>query len=255
MFFLSTYKFKILCMLFLLSIMGRSWSLQTITVVGEVFPPMTNEDGSGQQFDLVKAIFEPLGYEVTTKVYPYKRAIYVLEYGHADMFVGLLKDKELKLTFSEYPHDADNVVVIYPKNKEITWQGTQTLKNKNVAVIGGLEKPLQKYLSNEIRALNEVNSREQAYKKMLIGRDDFLIDCECGYLLKEVDKYREQFTFQRIGQLKIFAAFSQNEEALKLKAIWDRKFPQFIISDQAHAIYKKWGLLREYAVIKKLLIN
>jgi len=49
-------------MLFLLSIMGRSWSFQTITVVGEVFPPMTNEDGSGQQFDLVKAIFEPLGY-------------------------------------------------------------------------------------------------------------------------------------------------------------------------------------------------
>jgi polar amino acid transport system substrate-binding protein len=235
--------------------MGRSWSLQTITVIGELFPPMTNADGSGQQFDIVKAIFEPLGYKVVTKVYPYKRAIYILESGQADILVGLLKDSELKLTFSKYPHDADNIVVIYPKDKEIIWRGINTLKNKNIAVIPGVQKPLEKYVSTDGLTLNEVNTRDQAYKKMLIGRDDFLIDCECGYLLKEVEQYRERFTFERIGRLDIFAGFSRNEKSLKLKNIWDAKFPQFILTDQAHDIYKKWGLLREYKVIKKVQMN
>jgi hypothetical protein len=253
--FFKTYGLKVLCILFLILVGGRSWSLQTINVIGEEFPPMTNADGSGQQFEIVKAIFEPLGYEVVTKVYPYKRAIYVLEYGQADMFVGLLKESELKLVFSKYPHDADNVIVIYPKDKEIKWQGDNTLKNKNVAVIAGLRKPFQKYVGDDVLAFNEVNTREQAYKKMLIGRDDFLIDCECGYLLEEVDRYREKFIFRHIGQLEIFAAFSQNEQALKLKAIWDEKFPKFILTEKAYDIYKKWGLLREYNIIKKLPMN
>jgi polar amino acid transport system substrate-binding protein len=253
--FLNSRRLKILCTLFLILFGGQSWSQQTINVIGEEFPPMTNADGSGQQFEVVKAIFVPMGYEVITKVYPYKRAIYVLENGHADMFVGLLKDSELKLVFSKSPHDADNVIVIYPKDKEIKWQGIKTLQNKNVAVIAGLQKPLKKYVGDGVLALNEVDTREQAYKKMLIGRDDFLIDCECGYLLKEVEKYREKFTFQEIGQLEIFAAFNQNGKALKLKAIWDEKFPQFILTEKAQNIYRKWGLLREYDIIKKVQMN
>jgi len=228
---------------------------ETINLVAETFPPQTHSNGTGQQFEVVKAIFEPLGYKINIEVYPYRRVIYLLEHKQVDMAVGVARVDNSALLFSEQPHDSDNLVAIYPKEENVTWQGAISLHGKKLLFIAGLTEGLSMDLNLSGNKVSEVNTRVQALKKLLIGRDDFLIDCECGLFLDEVEPYRLLFTASNIGFIKIYAAFSNTEKGLKLKNIWAKEFPKFIKTDKAREIYKKWGLLREYGIILKLLKN
>ena len=65
-------KLSIIRFLFFIIVFSAQQTLaETINLVAEVFPPQTNRDGTGQQFDVARAIFEPLGYTVNVNVYPY----------------------------------------------------------------------------------------------------------------------------------------------------------------------------------------
>jgi len=226
---------------------------ETINLVAEVFPPQTNSDGTGQQFDVARAIFEPLGYTVNIDVYPYRRVIHLLENKQADFAIGIAEVDNKKLLFSQQPHDSDNLVAIFPKHTEINWQGANTLSGKRLLFIAGLTEGLSVNLDISAHQVSEVNTRVQALRKLLKGRDDILIDCECGFFLDEVSPYRSQFITKHLGFVKIYAAFSHNEKGLKLKRIWQRDFPDFIKTDAAREIYQKWGLMREYAIIQQVL--
>ncbi len=230
---------------------------ETINLAAEVFPPQTNQDGTGQQFDVVRAIFEPLGFKVNVNVYPYRRVIYLLENKQIDMAVGVGKNDNIKLLFSKEPHDSDNLVAIFPKNNNVPWQGESSLLGKKLLFISGLSEGFlaELYSSSNLdlsmNEISEVDTREQALNKLLLKRDDFLIDCECSLFLNEVLPYRSQFSVKNIGVIQIYAAFSFTEKSRKLKNIWQREFPKFIKTKAARNIYKKWGLMREYRNIQK----
>jgi hypothetical protein len=212
---------------------------------------MTNKDGTGQQFELIKAVLEPLGHTVNIKVYPYKRALYLVEEGDADMMVGMLPFKTDKLIFSQYPHDADNVVAVFPKSNNDSLEGIESMSNKKIDVISG--SGLESHLGIIPYKKTEVKNRVQGLKKMLAGRSDYMIDCECGFLLAEVVPFRDQFDTKKIAFLEIFAAFTNNEHGQELKSIWDSAFPVFIKAGKAEPFYKKWNIMREYRIIKKYM--
>lgn len=234
---------------------------ETIHLAAEVFPPQTNKDGSGQQFDVARAIFEPLGYTVKAHVYPYRRVIYLLENKQMDMAVGVGKTDNTKLLFSKFPHDSDNLVAIYPKDSKVTWQGSRSLLGKRLLFIAGLSESFIKELYSTTKLdlstneFSEVETRVQALNKLLLKRDDFLVDCECGLFLKEVLAYRAQFIVKKIGLIQIYAAFARTEKSRKLQEIWQREFPKFIKTQAAREIYQKWGLMREYGIIQKAMAS
>jgi len=234
---------------------------ETINLAGEFFPPQTNQDGTGQQFEVVRAIFEPLGYTIKVNVYPYRRVMYLLENSKVDMAVGLAKVENTELLFSEQPHDSDNLVAIYPKNSKVVWQGGHSLLGKRLLFTAGVREGFLSdlYLSSNIdlstNPISEVSTRVHALNKLLLQRDDFLIDCECSLFLEDVKSYRSQFTAKKIGLTKIYAAFPQTKKSLKLKEIWQREFPKFIKTQAAREIYQKWGLMREYGIIQKIFEN
>lgn len=228
---------------------------KTIELVGEVFPPATNKDGTGQQFEMVKAIFGPLGYKININVYPYKRALTLVETANADIMVGMLKSNDESLIYSNYPHDADKLLAVHTKEKGNEWQGIDSLGGKRVVTFSGLSKPIKQYLPNSAFKLREVSTRKQAMQKLLFDRIDYVIDCECGYLLDEVSEFKDRLATQEVGLLKIYLAFAKNEQGKKLKAIWDRAFPEYIRSEQAKDIYQKWDMLREYQIIQSAMEN
>ena len=248
----AVFKITCFCLCFVFSHQSLA---ETITLVAEAFPPQTHSNGTGQQFDVAKAIFEPFGYKINIEVYPYRRVIYLLEHKQADIAVGVTKVSNVELLFSEQAHDSDNLVAIYPKNNKVIWQGVNSLHGKRLLFIAGLTEGLSVNLNLSENTVSEVNTRVQALQKLLMGRDDFLIDCECGFLLDEVKPYRARFTAEKIGFIKIYAAFANTEKGLILKNIWQTEFPKFIKTAKARAIYKKWGLMREYGILLKLIKN
>lgn len=248
---------KILCcslaMISNLSVANDSSDKAVIELVGEVFPPATNSDGTGQQFEMVQAIFESLGYKINVKVYPYKRALKLVETARADMMVGMLKDGDEKLLYSKYPHDADRLLAINHKENTKRWQGLTSLDNKRVLTLSGLANPIREYLPGLNFVLREVNTRKQAMQKLLYKRTDYIIDCECGYLLEEVNDFKNSVDTHEIGFLKIYLAFAKTERGILLKEEWDKSYLQYIRSDKAKEIYQRWNMLREYHIIQSVM--
>jgi len=250
------------CLLLMLSLLSlvSSAKIKTLHLVGELYPPATYEDGSGQQFELVKSIFEQLGYQVKISVFPYKRAIKLVETGQADMMVGMLKDTNLNVNYSYYPHDVDNLLAIYPRVSQIQWQGSSTIQNKHLTMLLGLSEPFNKSLPDLDYQVTEVNTHEQALKKLFFGRTDFIIDSEGTFLLLYQPKHRENLYTQLVGFIEIYAAFSSNANGTTAKKLWDEHFKHFIQTKSAEKIYEKWGMHREYWITQqyisdKLLID
>jgi len=219
-----------------------------IHLVGEPFPPATNTDGTGQQFEFVKALYQPLGYEFVTHVFPYKRAIKRVESGQADIIIGIFQQNSLNLLYSMIPHDADNLFVIYPGKSAIHWQGVSSLMDRHITVTLGTKFPFEQYLTGIRYSLDEVSSRKQALEKLMHQRTDFIIDTEGSYTTPPYIENHNRLLTQKIGYIGIYAAFSNTKKGQALKKIWDSEFISFFMSAKARNIYQKWGLLREYQV-------
>lgn len=235
-----------------LPVNAQQAKLSTINVVGEDLPPFTIFDGTGQQFDVVRAIFEPLNISVAINVYPYKRAVATVEQGNADMMVGMLKDQRYALNYSAYPHDVDILVAVFKKSNLDSWQGIKSLQDKNITMIAGLSEPFKIYLPAIEFNTSEVGTRAQAINKLQYARTDYIIDSEGSYLTEVAETaVADNFVTKPIGVLQIHAAFSTTARGRKLKALWDKHFIDFIQSDKAESIYRKWHLMREYKNTKR----
>jgi len=226
---------------------------ESIIVIGEPFPKATQADGTGVQFEVVKAIFQPLGYEIKFSVYPYKRAIHLVENNQADMIVGIYKFATKKLKFPHHPQDADRMVAIFLKSKNIQWQGIKTLANTNIASTPGFEESITRTLKGIKYSLHEVSTHQQAFKKLVHRREDFMIDTEAVYSMEEINHYKAQLEKRTIGFFGIYPAFNLSDKSQKLQTIWQNTFPKFIKSAKAKALYLKWGLAREYEIINEYM--
>lgn len=238
-----------------LSFSAFAQQAKILRVVGEPLAPVTLADGSGQQFEAVKAIFEPLGYQLEISVFPYRRALKLVESGEADLMVGMFIDTNHHVIYSRYPHDADNLLVIYPEKNKSSWHGIRSLENQNITVLNGLAFPFSSYLPEFNYQINEVRTREQEVNMLKFGRTNYVIDTEGSYLLTQKKHNTDGLMAQKIGYVEIYSAFAMTDKARKAKQQWDKYYPDFIRSSEAKSLYEKWGLAREYNVTKQYYNN
>jgi polar amino acid transport system substrate-binding protein len=250
---LRNFFINVSIFLFLVTTLNLKLRAETINVVAEEFPRATNADGTGVQFEMVKAIFAPLGYQLNFKVFPYKRAIQQVEAGKADIIVGIYKFKTDKLTFSALPHDADRMVAIRPINHQEAWHGLSSLTNKRITATPGFKPSIEKTLVKIPYHFDEVSTREQALKKLMFNREDYMIDTEAVYLIDEINTYKAQLEKFNIGFFEIYAAFANTAKAHTLQKLWQSRFPTIIRSNKAKEIYSHWQLTREYNIINEYL--
>lgn len=243
----KTIKFVLcsICCLYFLSPIAQANTKQ-LNLVGEYISSATNVDGTGYQFEMVKAIFEPLGYQVNINVYPYKRALKRVESGQADMVVGMIKRHDMSLKFSQAPHEADKILAIYLKKNKTSWQGLDPLKNSNLVMLSSMVENVKKNLEVNDEKIIEVSTSEQALKMINHGRADFIIMTESEYNENYKATAQVYLLSQPIGYLEIHAAFTYSVKGEAFKAIWDERFLSYLKSKEAKAMYESWDGFKNY---------
>jgi len=234
-----------ICFFYLLPLLAQAQTKE-INLVGEYIPGATNSDGTGFQFELVKAIFEPLGYQVNINVYPYKRALIRVEAGQDDMMVGMIKQQNMSLAFSQVPHEADKILAIFIKKNNETWQGVKSLKNKKLVMLSSIIENVKKNPYVNKNQMIEVSKPAQALKMLRHNRADFIIMTESEYNLNYTAISPLSLSSKPIGYLEIYAAFTDSVKAKKIKTIWDDHFLPYFNSKAAKAMYKRWGVSKNY---------
>ena len=169
--------------------------------------------------DLVRIIFEELGFEVRSPYMgPWKRVQEQAKQGEIDVLCTLYysPDRVSYLTYVIPPYSPDPFVAWVKKGHAFPLETMEDLAGKNgTAVLGESYGQVFDSFAKERLALSRVATLEQNFLKIIHGRSDYLV---CGYyagLLKVHTLNLEdevEMLSMRLGQEYLYMAFSKQSK-------------------------------------------
>lgn len=244
---MSPHWIRRLASVIALTLACLSWQLaaaekaekETLTFVSEVWEDATEKDGTGLYFEIMRKVFEPLGYKVNTVTTTYSRSVYLVQTGKMDGFMGSYIDEQEGVLYPYWHFDAEKVSAAYKASVIPVWEGEQSLKGRSVGWVKGYD--YDDYISTPMN-IKEIKTRRQGLSMVYSDRLDVLLDgkveleeeFEEGY----VDK--KHFVVSDVIDLKLYPAFAKNARGEKLRKIYDERFEQLLKSGELHALYEKY---------------
>lgn len=220
-------------------------STKEILVVSEPLPGLTNPDGTGLYWDMLRAIYEPQGITLKFEAVPLKRAQYMIENRGADAMLGHYRGDAKDFVFPQWHYNEHRISAIFKKGV-LDWQGAQTLEGKRVAWIRGAG--YDKYLAVAMQ-FEEKNERTSTIKMLQADRIDVFLD-DYAELMKTLrlsaDELRQQgfdlnnYRIEEVMRLRLYPAFADTPRGRKLAEIFDDRMPQLLSSGKLKVLFEQW---------------
>ncbi|USH04505.1 transporter substrate-binding domain-containing protein [Grimontia kaedaensis] len=210
-----------------------------IILVSEAWEDATEKDGSGLYFEIMRRVFEPLGYSIKTITTTYSRSIYLVQTKRMDAFLGSYIDEQEKVLYPYWHFDAEQVSAVYKASVIPTWKGEETLEDRTVGWVKGYD--YNHYIDTKF-TIHEVKSRRQGLSMVYSDRLDFLIDAreelveefELGYL------NRDEFEMANIMDLKLYPGFADTEKGQELRRIYDERFEELLNKGEIKRLFDEY---------------
>ena len=217
---------------------------KTIRVRTESWQYFTQEDGSGYNFDVIRAIYEPLGYSLDIQFCNWRACILKLMQGEADLAIGL-SDSDIEATprlqRPDYPTHFERVAVAYKTARFPNWQGEQDFLNKKVVQHKGFGH--EKHLSVPVSMSESVNG-EQAWHLLESNQADFFIE-GLAVLQRQVKTYDPEAKIYSIKQIKKvpnYFGFGVDLKSRHLIKAFNERYPKLYQDGVIQDLQKKWQL-------------
>lgn len=208
-----------------------------IVIATESWEKATNRDGTGLYWDIIDAVYRPLGYTIVKKHTSYTKATQMVQHGQADLWLAAYKDEKDFALYPKHHFDQDVVIALYRSETIEKWQGEKSLKGLKVAWIRGYD--YDKYLTEDVEKV-EVNSRENGLKLLKSERIGVLLD-DRQDLAETLKNYKEfkapDYLTKIVMQLKLYPAFSNSDKGRKLSKEWDERMHQLIQTEPFKRLY------------------
>lgn len=202
---------------------ARQHDNKEIIIVSEAWKYATEKDGSGLYFDIMRKVFEPLGYTIKTVTTTYSRSIYLVQAEKMDVFLGSYIDEQEKILYPYWHYDIEQISAVYKDSVIPVWNGEETLKGRSVGWIKGYD--YHDYLNIKLN-FREVKSRHQGLSMVYTDRLDVLLDAkeEFEEEFKLGNLQRDAFEMADLMVLKLYPGFVSNEKGENLRRIYDKRF-------------------------------
>ncbi|WP_157490655.1 substrate-binding periplasmic protein [Enterovibrio coralii] len=210
-----------------------------ITVISEHWADATEIDGSGLYFEIMRRVFEPLGYTVKTQTTTYSRSVKLVQLQKMDVFLGSYIDEQEDVIYPKWHFDAEQVAAVYKPNVISNWQGEGSLEGKTVAWVKGYD--YDEYLETEFNK-REVKSRRQGLSLLASDRIDALLDAHDEILeeLEATTPEPESLTISIVKDLRLYPAFSDSLRGDELRRIYDKRFEKLLINGEIKQLFDEY---------------
>jgi polar amino acid transport system substrate-binding protein len=224
-----------LAMLMLASGAQAAPVLHPLSIVSEEWVDYTNADGTGLAWDLLRQVFEPAGYKVSTRAEPYTRAVGLVQRGEADVWVGSYKDEADSL-YPRWNFDVDHVYALGLVSRPSP--DLNLLGQYKLAWVRGYE--YQRYLPN-IKHYTEVHRRTGILSMLDLGRADYYIDAlsEIQALLRDSPR-QSSYKVTHVAELPLYIGFTESPKGQRLRALFDQRMDELVPSGQLRGLFSKW---------------
>ncbi|WP_082111432.1 ABC transporter substrate-binding protein [Grimontia sp. AD028] len=229
----------ILSACFSLPTLAEKHSKKEIILVSEAWEDATEKDGSGLYFEIMRRVFEPLGYRIKTITTTYSRSVYLVQTKKMDAFLGSYIDEQEKILYPYWHFDAEQVSAVYKASVIPAWEGETTLKGRTVGWVKGYD--YNDYIETKFN-IHEVKSRRQGLSMVYSDRLDVLLDARAeleeefalGYLK------RDEFEMANIMDLKLYPGFADTEKGQELRRIYDERFEELLNKGEIKRLYDEY---------------
>jgi len=215
-----------------------------IEVRAEPWEYFTYADGTGYFYELLRAVYEPLGYELNFKFCPWRRCILDVIQHKADIVIGVYENEQEVGDQLQTPMNYVNFetnAVIFKKALHPLWLGQKMMANKRVAYNRGYN--YAEMLDVPINVV-EVNNDEQGLKVLMADRIDFLISGK-QILEREaarIDKTGILFQIETLFVHSAYMGYNLSKKGTILKQEFDQQFEKLYKAGDLHKVQKKWNL-------------
>jgi polar amino acid transport system substrate-binding protein len=215
-------------------------TLTEIVIASEEWANATNRDGTGLYWDIVRAVYEPIGIKTKFVIRSYNGSVSLVKKNRVDAAAGIYPDQIQGGLFSQYPFVKDYILVLFKRNRLTPWAGPESIQHKRVAWIKGysydrfLEVPVHK---------REFSRRETILRQLHTDQVDFFMDTrnnmESVLNTGIIDVSR--YTVENVLALDRYLVFANNRKGKKLKSIFDHRFPHLVESGEIDRLFAKWN--------------
>ena len=220
---------------------AQKTKLISINIATPCWENVTNKDGTGLYFDILRRIYEPAKIRINFRIFPWIRAKKMVHNLKFDaMLVGYYQPNTDDC-FPRYPIDSEPIGVIYNKDIMDKWQGQKSMKGKKISYIRGYS--FAAYLDVDV-ILNEVNNQQQGWQLIQIKRCDFFIH-PFSALKNYVATHElnmDMIEMRVIFEKKLYLRFANTEKSKKLIAIYDQGIHELLTSGELKTIFDKWHM-------------
>ncbi|MEZ7189374.1 transporter substrate-binding domain-containing protein [Pseudoalteromonas sp. DY56-GL22] len=150
--------------------------------VGSHFPAILEQDQQGTVIglgaDIAHEICRRLGHELVIDIMPLKRALKMVEQGHADAIIGPYKSlqRQQYMQFSALPFYEDPIVFFTKENSDVTWAGNfASLRKDVIGITRGWNYGSEFKRNKSSLTLSEVASVKASFLQLMHNRVDLVM--------------------------------------------------------------------------------
>lgn len=215
---------------------------KTIRVATPEWKDLTNADGTGAYFDLLRTIYEPLGVRVDYKIVPFKRAEFTVSAGEADVLPGCYHDPQYESVtyYPRYPISGEEMAAFFKKTTVGEWKGQESMADKRVLSLRGYD--MDTFLDIPVTYW-EIDRTSQGVKLITVGRHDFYIDDRVApeKAVADLDIDMSGYRIETVMQRYSFLCFGMTEKSKSLIKIYDERLPALMEEGVVGKIWEKYG--------------
>ncbi|MFZ3184776.1 MAG: transporter substrate-binding domain-containing protein [Pseudomonas sp.] len=219
-----------------------------LSVASEVWEEHSNADGSGLAWDLLRAVFEPVGVKLKITSVPYTRALGLAQRGKVDAVLGLYLNEVEGIAYPRWPYADDAVVALGLAGAPVPT--LQNLANYRLVWVRGYA--FQSQLPS-LKNYQEVQRRDGIPQMLKQGHADFYIDDddEVRILLAGTERPQE-FLVTPLQYLPLYLGFARTEHGQALQALYEQRMPQLLRAGTLRPIFARYRQHYPYDSAKEM---
>ena len=200
-----------------------------ITIGSDAWADVTEKDGSGIYFKLLKEIYGAENIEI--KIESYHRGLKSFDDQKIDIIVGIFREDVQQAILPKWYIDTDDPIIVFYRKENDKTINIKNLSNLTNSWIRGFH--FGRFIKENLSAY-EVNSAQEGFTLLANKRIDTFIDYLSNVPLNLARQFKH---FELLPSRHLYLAFQKNKHGQQLASIYDQKMSEFRKSGKLKELY------------------